>query len=385
MSSATGSRRRCWRSSSSRSSPPSSTRTSSTSSRSRSSTRSAATRASPSWPRRHGGQPCAQHRRSTVCSRPFTLALKVSLMAGVVARRPVWLYQLWAFVAPGLHRQREEVRARASSARASRCSSAAPTSPTGSCRPRAKVLLDFTPDGIGNLLPLDELLDLVPRMVVVFGLSFELPLLLVMLNFTGVLTGKRMLGWWRGDDHGHHRLRGDRHTEHGPARPCSRWPARSWCCTSAPSASPCSTTGARRRDDPRAGLDDDEASELDLTPEDIGEVEPVPPAAALPEQAERRRRARRGAATPARRRLTDGRHLAGRRRGRRRMTDAGAPWLPRVAAATRARPDRTLGAVPAGRARRRSCRGRRRSSRWPLSAAVSAGRCPWWPVTRGRP
>ncbi|BFO20086.1 hypothetical protein SHKM778_64740 [Streptomyces sp. KM77-8] len=34
--------------------------------------------------------------------------------------------------------------------------------------------------------------------MIVFGLSFELPLLLVMLNFTGILTGRRMLGWWRG-------------------------------------------------------------------------------------------------------------------------------------------------------------------------------------------
>ncbi|MDO0930190.1 twin-arginine translocase subunit TatC [Streptomyces sp. DG2A-72] len=36
------------------------------------------------------------------------------------------------------------------------------------------------------------------RMVIVFGLAFELPLLLVLLNITKVLTGKRLAGWWRG-------------------------------------------------------------------------------------------------------------------------------------------------------------------------------------------
>lgn len=61
----------------------------------------------------------------------------------------------------------------------------------------AKVLLQLSPDDLDNQLPLDDLLDLITRMVVVFGLSFELPLLLVMLNFGGIITGKRMAGWWR--------------------------------------------------------------------------------------------------------------------------------------------------------------------------------------------
>ena len=39
---------------------------------------------------------------------PFTLALTVSLSSGVVLAAPVWLYQLWAFVAPGLHRNEKK-------------------------------------------------------------------------------------------------------------------------------------------------------------------------------------------------------------------------------------------------------------------------------------
>ncbi|MGQ4411657.1 twin-arginine translocase subunit TatC, partial [[Kitasatospora] papulosa] len=47
------------------------------------------------------GRPCAEMTTNGLLS-PFTIALKVSLMAGVLVATPVWLYQLWGFVAPGL-------------------------------------------------------------------------------------------------------------------------------------------------------------------------------------------------------------------------------------------------------------------------------------------
>ncbi|MEU9556701.1 twin-arginine translocase subunit TatC [Streptomyces fumanus] len=227
------------------------------------------------------GEPCAQITINGLLT-PFTLALKVSLMAGVVAASPVWLYQLWAFVAPGLHRH-EKKYAYAFVA------TGAPLFVIGayfaySVLPTtAKVLLDFTPGNTTNLLPLDDLLDLVLRMVLVFGLSFELPLLLVFLNLTGVLTGKRMLGWWRGMIMG----------------------ITLFAAIATPSTDPVTMLllagpiwvlyfGAvlfsllndrRRRRQEALGPADDEASDLDLTPEDIGEIEPVTTSApALPEQ-----------------------------------------------------------------------------------------------------
>src|SRR4051812_20410704 len=105
---------------------------------------------------------------------PFTLALQVSLTAGVVFASPIWLYQLWAFVAPGLHRHERKYAyafvftgAPLFLGGAYFAYTVLPTT--------AKVLIDFTPNGsIDNLLPLDDLLQLVTRMVIVFGLSFEL-------------------------------------------------------------------------------------------------------------------------------------------------------------------------------------------------------------------
>jgi sec-independent protein translocase protein TatC len=228
-----------------------------------------------------GSEPCAQITINGLLG-PFTLALKVSLTAGVVLASPVWLYQLWAFVAPGLHRN-EKKYAYAFVA------TGAPLFLVGAyfayavLPTSAKVLIEFTPSDVDNLLPLDDLLDLVTRMVLVFGLSFELPLLLVMLNLTGVLSGKRMLGWWRGMIMG----------------------ITVFAAVATPSTDPLTMLmlagpiwvlyfGAvtiallnDRRKSRREALepDDDEASDLDLTPEDIGEIEPVTTARALPEQA----------------------------------------------------------------------------------------------------
>ncbi|MEU3617360.1 twin-arginine translocase subunit TatC [Streptomyces sp. NPDC006872] len=212
---------------------------------------------------------------------PFTLALQVSLMAGIVFASPVWLYQLWAFIAPGLHNHERRYAY-------AFVGTGVPLFLGGGyfayavLPTTAKVLIDFTPGGVSNLLPLDDLLQLVTRMVIVFGLSFELPLLLVFLNLTGMVTGRRMLGWWRAMIIG----------------------ITVFAAVATPSTDPVSmlalagpiwimyfgATGfsvlndRRRRRRDAQGPADDEASDLDLTPEDVGEVEAVSASRTLPEQ-----------------------------------------------------------------------------------------------------
>jgi hypothetical protein len=39
--------------------------------------------------------------------------------------------------------------------------------------------------------------DFVASVMLLFGAAFEFPLLVVMLNFAGLITAKRLLGWWR--------------------------------------------------------------------------------------------------------------------------------------------------------------------------------------------
>ena len=60
-----------------------------------------------------------------------------------------------------------------------------------------KALLGFNPTGVAAQLPVDTFLTFVLRMMAVFGVSFVLPLILVVFNLLGVLSGARMAKHWR--------------------------------------------------------------------------------------------------------------------------------------------------------------------------------------------
>ncbi|MET9398638.1 MULTISPECIES: twin-arginine translocase subunit TatC [unclassified Streptomyces] len=127
----------------------------------------------------------------------FNWMLKVALTAGVVATVPVWLYQLWAFVAPGLHKHERKYTVIFMV-----CGAPLFLAGVGLAilllPMTVEVLISFTPNDTTPILPPADYFDIATRLVLVFGLAFEFPLLLVMLNLVGVVTGKRLLGWWRG-------------------------------------------------------------------------------------------------------------------------------------------------------------------------------------------
>ncbi|MFD9337871.1 twin-arginine translocase subunit TatC [Streptomyces sp. NPDC060028] len=229
------------------------------------------------------GAPCAEMTTSGLTA-PFSIALKVGLSAGIVLSAPVWLYQLWAFAAPGLHKNEKKYAL-------SFVAVGAPLFLTGAVLAykilpqTAEILLGFTPDHVKNLLPVDDYLDLVTRMVVVFGIAFELPLMLVLLNFTGVLSAKRLGSWWRAMVLGitifaaFATPTGDPVTMLTLASPIVAlyFIALGVCLLN---------DRRRKNNNPDADLDDDEASSLDLTPAPLDEVETVPAPSALPEQAD---------------------------------------------------------------------------------------------------
>jgi sec-independent protein translocase protein TatC len=127
---------------------------------------------------------------------PLNLHIKVALLTGILLAAPFWLYQLWAFIAPALHRKERRNSILFIIA-------ATPFFSVGayfgySILPLAiKVLFGFTPDSLNNLVRFDDYLDFVTRTIFFFGLGFELPVFLVALNLIGAISGKGILRPWR--------------------------------------------------------------------------------------------------------------------------------------------------------------------------------------------
>ena len=214
---------------------------------------------------------------------PFSTTIQLSLTAGLVVASPVWLYQLWAFVAPGLHKHEKKYTYAFVGA-------AVPLFAAGAYLAylilpvSVKVLISLTPEGSANILSLADVLDFTLRMVLVFGLAFELPLVLVMLNLTGVLSGKRMARWWRGVIMGVFVFGAVITPTTDPVGMLALAGPITLLYLAAVGFSLVNDKRRARRN-PDAELSDDEASRLDLTPEAVGEIEPVSAARALPEQA----------------------------------------------------------------------------------------------------
>ncbi len=124
------------------------------------------------------------------------MQLKLSAYVGLVLASPVWLYQLWRFVTPGLRRHERRwafgFLAVSFPLFLLGIAFAYWALPKG-----LGVLLGFTPDKTDNLVPLDDYLTFVLRMCLFFGLGFLLPVLLILLNAAGLVSGKTLWGRWR--------------------------------------------------------------------------------------------------------------------------------------------------------------------------------------------
>lgn len=126
----------------------------------------------------------------------FTVTLKLSLYGGLILSSPVWLYQTWRFITPGLYAN--ERRYALSFVGASMGLFALGGAFAWLTLGRGlHFLLGFATGGVTSLLSFDSYLSFVTAMVLVFAVSFEFPLVVVMLNRVGVVSAERLRGWSR--------------------------------------------------------------------------------------------------------------------------------------------------------------------------------------------
>lgn len=119
------------------------------------------------------------------------LYLKLCGFAALIGTAPLWLYQIWAFIMPGLHAHERRWSGIFSVV-------AGPlflagvvlgyvTLPKG-----LEILIGLNPTGVTNLVEFTEYLQFFTRTLLVFGLAFEIPVFVVLLNLAGVVSGKSL-------------------------------------------------------------------------------------------------------------------------------------------------------------------------------------------------
>ena len=122
---------------------------------------------------------------------PFTLALKITGVGGLVLSAPVWLWQLWSFILPGLLAKEKKWALIFIGA-------ATPLFFAGIVvayivLPKGlSVLLGFTQSGITNMQDISVFLTFLLRIMVVFGVAFLIPLVVLMLNILGVIKAHQL-------------------------------------------------------------------------------------------------------------------------------------------------------------------------------------------------
>ncbi len=133
----------------------------------------------------------------TGITEPFFIYMKVGFFGGVVLASPVIFYEIWDFISPGLYRHEKAwflalVAASVLFFLSGVLFAYKVVFPFG-----FKYLLSYSTYGLRPMLSMDAYFSLATKLLIAFGLVFELPLAMLMLARLGIVTAGRLVSWWR--------------------------------------------------------------------------------------------------------------------------------------------------------------------------------------------
>ena len=119
------------------------------------------------------------------------LQLKLCGVAAIVVSAPYWIYQIWAFILPGLHPQ-ERKWSRVVAAIAGPLFFLGVALGYYILPKGIQVLIDFVPTDVTSLVDFGAYFSFVTRMLLIFGIAMEIPFFVILLNLAGVVSGKTL-------------------------------------------------------------------------------------------------------------------------------------------------------------------------------------------------
>ncbi|MGW9630181.1 twin-arginine translocase subunit TatC [Agromyces sp. NPDC055520] len=129
-------------------------------------------------------------------SSAFDLRLQIAFTIGLVISSPVWLYQIFAFLVPGLNKKERRFTlaffATAIPLFFAGCAAGWFVLPN-----IVKLMTSFVPGDALSLLTAKEYIDFVLKLVVAIGIAFVVPVFIVLLNFAGVISAAAIIKSWR--------------------------------------------------------------------------------------------------------------------------------------------------------------------------------------------
>jgi sec-independent protein translocase protein TatC len=117
------------------------------------------------------------------------LQMKLCGVVALIAASPYWLYQIWAFVLPGLH-ENEKKYSRMFAAVAGPLFLGGVALGYYILPKGLAVLISFVPHGVVNLVDFTTYFSFMMRMLLIFGIAMEIPLFVVLLNLAGIISGQ---------------------------------------------------------------------------------------------------------------------------------------------------------------------------------------------------